>query len=124
MMDRVTLYSTPGSCAAAAHIALELVGADYEAVQMDFSKNEQRSEAYRRINPKGRVPALVTAPGVLTETPALLQFIARSYPTPDMNPLSDPWRLAKACEFNSYLGSTVHVNYAHKTRPYRWADDE
>jgi glutathione S-transferase len=123
-MGRVTLYSTPGSCAVAAHIALELVAADYEAVQLDFSKNEQRSEAYLRTNPKGRVPALVTTQGVLTETPAVLQFIAQSHPTQAMASLSEPWQLAKACEFLSYLGSTVHVNYAHKTRPYRWADDE
>ena len=123
-MDRVILYSTPGSCAVAAHIALELVGAEYEAVQLDFSKNEQRSPAYLRINPKGRIPALVTGQGVLTETPAVLQFIAQSHPNRGMAPLTDPWELAKASEFNSYLGSTVHVNYAHRTRPYRWADDE
>ena len=42
-MGHVTLYSTPGSCAVAAHLALELVGADYDAVQLDFSRNEQRS---------------------------------------------------------------------------------
>ncbi len=123
-MGHVTLYSTPGSCAVAAHLALELVGADYEAVQLDFSKNEQRSEAYLRINAKGRVPALVTDHGVLTETPAILQFIAQSFPVRHMASLSDPWQLARACEFHSYLGSTVHVNYAHKTRPYRWADDD
>jgi len=123
-MGHVTLYSTPGSCAVAAHLALELVGADYDAVQLDFSRNEQRSEVYLRTNPKGRVPALVTDQGVLTEIPAILQFIAQSYPTPEMASLREPWQLAKACEFHSYLGSTVHVNYAHKTRPYRWADDE
>ena len=123
-MARLTLYSTPGSCAVAAHVALELVAADYEAVQLDFSKNEQRAATFLRINPKGRVPALVTEHGVLTETPAVLLFIAESHPTRGMTALHNLWERAKACEFNSYMGSTVHVNYAHKTRPYRWADDE
>jgi glutathione S-transferase len=119
----IKLYYAPNTCALAAHLALEHAGADYEAVRLDFAKAEQRAPEYLKVNPKGRVPALVTARGVLTETPAILQYIAQTHPQARLAPLDDPWALAKANEFNSYLCATVHVNHAHKGRGYRWADD-
>ena len=63
------LYYAPGTCALATHIALEEAGARYEAVPVDFGSQAQRSSEYLAINPKGRVPALVTESGTLTETP-------------------------------------------------------
>jgi glutathione S-transferase len=120
----LTLYYAQGTCALASHLALEHAGADYQAIRLDFKRNQQRSPEYLRINPKGRVPALVTDRGVLTETPALLQFIAQSFPQAKLMPLDDAFQLARANEFNSYLCSTVHVAHAHRRRGYRWADDE
>ena len=67
---------------------------------------------------------LVTERGVLTETPALLQYIAQAFPQAALAPVDDPFLLAKANEFNSYLCSTVHVNHAHKGRGYRWVEAE
>jgi glutathione S-transferase len=118
------LYYAPGTCALASHIALECAGADYEPVRVDFAKQEQRSPGYLRINPKGRVPALVTDRGVITETPAILQYIAQAHPQSKLAPLEDPFLLAKANEFNDYLCATVHVAHAHKRRGSRWSDDE
>jgi glutathione S-transferase len=118
------LYYAPGTCALASHIALECAGAAYEAVRIDFGKQEQRSPAYLRINPKGRVPALATDRGILTETPAILQYVAQTHPQAKLAPLDDPFLLGKVNEFNSYLCATVHVNHAHKRRGSRWADDE
>lgn len=120
----LTLYYARGTCALASHLALEYAGAPYEAVRLDFKKNEQRTPDYLRINPKGRVPALVTDRGVLTETPALLLYIAQTFPQARLAPLDDAFQLAHANEFNSYLCSTVHVAHAHRMRGYRWADDE
>jgi glutathione S-transferase len=114
---------TPGTCALASHIALEQADARYQARRVDFSKNEQRSPEYLRVNPKGRVPALVTERGVLTETPAILMFISQSFPDAKLMPLDDPFATAQAQSFNSYLCSTVHVAHAHKLRGHRWADD-
>jgi glutathione S-transferase len=118
----LTLYYAPGTCALASHLALEYAGARYQAVRVDFSRKEQNSPEYLRLNPKGRVPALVTDRGVLTETPALLQFISQTYPQAGLAPLDDPFLLARANEFNSYLCSTVHVAHAHRMRGYRWVD--
>ena len=117
------LFYSPGSCALASHIALEEVGAAYTAARIDFSKSEQRSPEYLTINPKGRVPALVTDGGILTETPAILAFIAQSFPQAKLAPLDDPFAFARMQAFNSYLCSTVHVAHAHRVRGTRWADD-
>ncbi|MDB5526208.1 MAG: glutathione S-transferase [Rhizobium sp.] len=118
------LFYSPGSCALASRIALEDAGADYEVVRVDFAKGEQRSPEYLKINPKGRVPALVTGKGILTETPAILTYIAQSFPDAGLAPLDDAYALAEMQAFNSYLSSTVHVNHAHGRRGARWADDE
>ena len=121
----LTFYYAPGTCALASHLALEFSGAPYEAKRLDFKQQQQRTPEYLKINPTGRVPALVTERGVLTETPALLQYVAQAFPQAALAPVDDPFLLAKANEFNSYLCSTVHVNHAHKGRGYRWveADD-
>ena len=95
----------------------------YSSVRIDFSIDEQRSPDYLRINPKGRVPALVTDRGILTETPAMLVFIAQSFPQAQLAPLDDPYAFAKVQEFNLYLCATLHVAHAHRMRGHRWADD-
>lgn len=118
------LYYAPLSCAVASHIALETAGANYEARRLDFRANEQRSPAYLAVNPKGRVPALVTDRGVITETPAILTYIAQTHPHANLAPLNDPFQFAQVQAFNSYLCSTVHVAHAHRIRGTRWADDE
>ncbi len=92
--------------------------------RLDFKSNQQNSPEYLAINPKGRVPALVTDRGTLTETPAMLAFIAQSFPQAKLAPLGDPHAFAQVQAFNSYLCSTVHVAHAHKGRGYRWATDE
>jgi glutathione S-transferase len=118
------LYYAPGTCALASHIALEEVGADYKAERLDFKANQQNSPDYLAINPKGRVPALVTDRGVLTETPAILAFVAQTFPEAKLAPFEDAFAFAGVQAFNSYLCSTVHVAHAHKQRGSRWASEE
>lgn len=117
------LYYAPNTCALAAHIALEDAAADYDTVRIDFGAAEQRRPDYLAINPKGRVPSLVTDRGILTEVPAILAFIAQSFPAAGLAPIGDPFAFAQAQAFNSYLCSTVHVTHAHRVRGSRWVDD-
>jgi glutathione S-transferase len=117
------LYYATGTCALASHIALEEAGAKYSTVRINFATSEQRSPEYLAINPKGRVPSLVTDRGILTETPATLAYIAQSFPEAKLAPLEDPFRFAEVQAFNSYLCSTVHVAHAHRMRGHRWVDD-
>jgi glutathione S-transferase len=117
------LYYAPGTCALASHITLEEVGAPYSAERLNFKENQQNSPDYLKINPKGRVPTLVTDNGVLTETPAILAFIAHSFPDAKLVP-QDPFAFAQVQSISSYLCSTVHVAHAHKMRGARWATEE
>ncbi|MQW87235.1 glutathione S-transferase family protein [Sinorhizobium saheli] len=117
------LFYAPGTCSLASHIALEEVGVPYEACRVDFSRAEQTKPDYLAVNPKGRVPALATERGTLTETPAILAFIAQSFPEARLAPLDDPFEFARLQSFLSYLCSTVHVAHAHARRGARWADD-
>jgi len=119
----MTLFYAPHTCSLASHIALEDAGADYTTVRISFANDEQRKPEYLAINPKARVPALVTGRGTLTETPAMLAFIAQSFPLKRLAPLDDPYLFARVQAFNSYLCATLHVAHSHRMRGYRWADE-
>lgn len=116
------LYYAAGSCALATHIVLEEAGADYSTARIDFAKEQQKSPEFLKINPKGRVPALVTDRGILTETPAMLVYVAQSFPASRLAPTDDPFAFAQVQSFNSYLCSHVHVAHAHRMRGHRWVD--
>jgi len=118
------LYFSPGSCALASRIALEDAGADHEIIRLNLADGQQRSAEYLAINPKGRVPALVTDKGILTETTAILAYVAQTFPEANLAPLDDPYEFARLQAFNAYLSSTVHVNHAHGRRGARWANDQ
>ena len=119
----IKLFYAVNTCSLASHIALEEAGVEYSTVRISFAADEQRGPEYLAINPKGRVPAMVTGNGILTETPAMLAFISQSFPEAGLAPLDDPFACAQVQAFNSYLCSTVHVAHAHRMRGNRWADD-
>lgn len=115
------LYYAPRTISVAVAIALEEAGLEYEAIKLDFAGGEQTKPAYRQINPKGRVPALIVDGGILTETGALLDYVASLAPDAGLVP-DDPVMAARMREVMYYLASTMHVNHAHKIRGARWAD--
>lgn len=117
------LYYSPDSCARAAQIALEEAGAVYDAFPMSLPAGDQRKPDYLAINPKGRVPALVTDHGVLTESLAILAYLGRLYPDSAIGLPADAFAQAEIDAFNSYLATTLHVAHAHKGRGSRWVDD-
>jgi glutathione S-transferase len=119
------LYYAANSCALATHVVLEEVGADYSTQRIEFAKEQQKSPEFLKINPKGRVPALVTERGILTETPAMLVYVAQSFPAAGLAPMADAFAFARMQSFNSYLCSHLHVAHAHRMRGHRWvgADD-
>ncbi len=118
----LTLFYTPKTCALATHIALIDAGADYVLKRISFADGEQRTPAFLAVNPKGRVPALATPQGILTETPALLTYLAQTFPAANLAP-TDPFALARLQAFNSFISSTLHVAHAHGPRGNRWTDD-
>ncbi|GAB0113061.1 glutathione S-transferase family protein [Acidisoma sp. C75] len=118
----ITLFHDPDSCARAAHIALEEAGIAYQAVRVSLRAGEQTRPEYLAINPKGRVPALRTDRGILTETAAILAYIAEISPGSPVHLPEDPFERAEILSFNLYLAATLHVAHAHKLRGNRWAD--
>lgn len=118
----LTLYTSPGSCSRASHIALEEAALDYRPRFVDFAKADQTRPDFLAVNPKGRVSALVSDRGVLTEGPAILAYVAALAPEAALAP-ADPFDFARMQAFNLYLASTIHVAHAHGRRAARWSDD-
>ena len=117
------LFYAPNACSLAPHIALNEAGAEYEAIKVDTMKGEQRSAEYLAINPKARVPSLVTEHGILTEAPVILGYIARTFADADLAP-PPGFKFFEMQSFNGYLSSTIHITFAHIFRPERYADDD
>ncbi|HEU0161665.1 MAG TPA: glutathione S-transferase family protein [Rhizomicrobium sp.] len=118
------LFYAPGACSLAPHIALYEAGSEFEAVRLDLKAGDQKKSDYIAVNPKGRVPALVTPRGTLTEVPVILGWIANLFPKAQLKPEGDFFAFSQMQSFNAYLSSTVHVSFAHLIRPERWADSE
>src|SRR5881392_945014 len=91
----------PHSCALACHIALEEAGANYQGVRLDLVAGDQKKPEYLKINPKSRVPALVTERGVLTENPAIVAFVAQTHPQAKLAPLDDAYAFGKIQAFTA-----------------------
>jgi glutathione S-transferase len=120
----VKLFYAPGACSLAAHIVLEEIGRPFEAVGLDLMAGDQRKADYLALNPKGRVPLLVTEAGALTESVAILGFLADSAPQQHLLP-TDPWARAQALSLLAWLSGTVHgIAFASIFRPARFSDDE
>ncbi len=117
------LYYAPRTISVAVAIALEEAVLEYEAIKVDFATSEQTSTAYKQINPKGRVPALVVEGGILTEAGALMEYISAKAPEAGLTP-DDPLLAARMREMMFYLASTMHVNHAHGARGERWASTD
>lgn len=119
----MTLYFSPGACSLASHIGLEESGAPYELKPVLLAKGEQRTEAYLKINPRGKVPALDVDGKVLVENTAILTYLARRFPEKKLMP-ADPFEEARCIATMCWFSSIVHPSYQRAHRPERFADGE
>lgn len=115
------LFYTPNTISVVVAIALEEAGIAYTPRLVDFATAEQTKEPYLTLNPKGRVPTLVTPQGPLTEAGAILDYIGAMAPDLIHN---DPFQAGRMREVMYYVASTFHIAHAHKMRGARWADLE
>lgn len=116
------LYCAPRTISIAVTTLLYESGIHWEPIRVDIAGGEQTRPDYHAINPKGRVPVLMTPEGALTETGAILEYLAETA-APGYVP-ADPLARARMREVMFYLASTMHVNHAHKMRGRRWANEE
>lgn len=106
------LYSHPGSCSSAVHIALNEAGQDFELVKLDLFGDRILPDGrnFNDINPKGSVPVLELDDGqLLTEISAILQYIADLHPETGLAPASGTLARVRLQEWLSYLNSDMHM---------------
>jgi glutathione S-transferase len=119
----LTLYYFPGACSLAAHVALEETGAPFERISVDLRQGEQNGEAYRRVNPRGQVPALDVDGTIITESVAILAYVARRFPEARLLP-SDATEEARCLSLLSWIAAQVDPVFRRAARPERIVPDE
>lgn len=111
------LHHAPLACSLASRLALLEAGLEHEIVFVHTTRGEQRTEAYRAINPRGQVPALETSDGVLTESSAILPYIADLAPDRRLMPAPGTFARAEAQAWLGYLATSVHGAYGGLLKP-------
>jgi len=116
----LTLYYAPGACSLASHIVLEESGEKYEARRVNLAGGKQRGDANRKINPQGRVPALILDNGTpITENTAILPYLGKRFGLWPADIIAE----AKALSLIGFFAASVHPANAHIGRPERYAAD-
>ena len=108
------LFLKPGSCSLAAHIVLEEIGRPYDTETVDLAKKLTASGAdFWAINPKGYVPALLLDDGdLLTEGPAILQYLADLAPELQLAPANGSKARYQLQSWLTFIGTEVHKNFS------------
>lgn len=119
----LALYFSPGACSTASHIGLEEAGAQYEERPTLLPKGEQKTEAYLKINPRGKVPALVVDDRVITENTAILTYVAKQFPQANLLP-KDPVAEAQCIATMAWFSNVCHPSYQRYMRSERFAEGE
>jgi glutathione S-transferase len=124
LKGKTVLFYSPGACSLASHIALEETGKPFRSIETLLSKQQHLSESFLAINPRGKVPALVTPDGeVLTENTAILTYIALSNPEAGLLP-TGILDQARCIAQMAWFSNTPHIFQKAKFRPYLFADRE
>ncbi|WP_224241924.1 glutathione transferase GstA [Hyalangium gracile] len=113
------LYYTPGSCSQNPHILLREAGLKFDLVKVDLATHKtEKGTDYYSINPKGYVPALELDNGeILTENPAISQYIADQKPEAKLAPASGTLERYRLQEWLAFLASEVYKPLAACFRP-------
>ncbi len=103
-----TLHYSPGSCSLVVHSLLEELAVPFEVKRVDLPGGEHRGEAYRRVNPKGKVPALGTPDGVLTECVAIVEHLCDRHGDGTLLAAPGTWQRARTLEQIATLATEIH----------------
>jgi glutathione S-transferase len=118
---QIDLYYAPNTCALAPYVTLTEAGAAFDVHPLNFSKDQQRSPEYMRLNPKHKVPLLIVDGKPLTESTAIQVWIARNFPSARLLP-SDPWDELRAVSIMSWCSSGIHPYLSRINSPRRVCD--
>ncbi len=104
----LTLYFAPGSSSMAPHIALHEIGVPFEGRPISFHQRQNRAAAFLKVNPEGKVPALLVDGRPLTEVAAILFYLARRFPEAGLLPEGGLEAEAQTLSWMSFIASTLH----------------
>jgi glutathione S-transferase len=113
-----TLYYYPGNASLLPHMMLREIGVPFELSLVDRAQNMQRSPAYLRLNPNGRIPVLVHDDVVITETAAIALYLAEQHPGAGLAPLPGTPGRARFLSWMVHLTNTPQTEY----RPWFYPD--
>lgn len=118
------LYFSPGACSLSPHIVLLEAGLEFSTERVDLRAKQYGSGAdYRRVNPKGSVPALQLTDGaVLTEGPAIVQYLADLAPEKQLAPAAGSFERYRLMEWLNYISTEVHKGFSPLFNPAAGAD--
>ena len=116
------LYSKPGACSTADHIALQWTGQPFEVEVM--SSEALNSPAYLAINPAGSVPAIVDGTFKLTQNAAIMGYLADSYPAARLAGDGSPQQRAEATRWLAFTNSDLHQAFTPLFNPGAFHADE
>ena len=108
-MEKITLYTNPNSRGRIIRWLLEECGADYEVVPVPYGENGTKSADYLAVNPMGKLPAVKYGDAVITETAALITFLAELFPEKNLIPAVGT---AERGEVYRWLMFALHAEYA------------
>ncbi len=113
------LYFSPGACSMSPHIALREAGLGFDMVRVDLGTKQTADGAdFKAINPKGYVPVLALDDGsVLTEGPAIVQYIADQAPASKLAPAAGTLPRYRLMEWLNYITSELHKGFSPLFNP-------
>jgi glutathione S-transferase len=116
------LYTKPGACSTADHIALQWTGQPFELQVLTAA--EMKAPAYLAINPAGSVPVLVDGDFVLTQNAAIMGYIADAFPQAQLAGDGSARQRAEAMRWLAYVNSDLHPAFKPLFSPGVFIADE
>lgn len=124
-MPDLKLFVAPNTCARVPTIALEEIGVPFETELVRTKANQQNSPEYLKINPKGKVPALLIDGVPLTENVAILTWLNSQFPDANLLPAtSDPLEVVKQTADLAFFSATVHPTVTRIAMPIKFIEDK
>jgi glutathione S-transferase len=120
----LTFFYSTGTCSTAVHIAFAEAGIEFKGVEVSWQRKVNLDEL-AAVNPLGQVPALVDEEGrVLTQTIAILEFIANRAKEKKLMPESGTWQRSQAMGWLAFIGADLQKSFAPMFYAPHWTKDE
>ncbi|CAE6701541.1 glutathione S-transferase family protein [Paraburkholderia nemoris] len=122
-MKHPKLYYCPGHMSFASHVILTEIGKPFEAITVSVKDGATQSPEFKRINPKGKIPVLDTGSEILTESAAILYYLALTNPECRLVPDS-AMGVSRAIEWTNWLSTILAGPVGQHVRPERFTNEE